>query len=99
MLPQLVSLLIAVVVGAAVGLYFRSRHKEGCKQFGNWALSLDWRIYAVEVVMFGLIAAFHLYDGNYVLGAASLALTTLAVVVTCMQLRKQRTPKADKPTA
>jgi large-conductance mechanosensitive channel len=90
------NLAVAVVVGLAVGLYFRKYNKPGCEKFGAWALSIDWRLYAVEAVAFGLLGALQISYGNHVFAAAAFGLTALAVATSIMQYRRQRT-SPDNP--
>jgi large-conductance mechanosensitive channel len=92
---QVFNLAVAIVVGLAVGLYFRKHNKPGCEKFGSWALSIDWRLYVVEAVAFGLLGALQISYGNYVFAAAAFGLTALAVATSIMQYRRRRTSTSN----
>lgn len=88
---QVFNLSVAVVVGLTVGLYLRKRHKPACEKFAAGALALDWRLYVVEAVAFGLLGALQVSYGNYIFAATAFGLTALAVATSVMQYRRQRT--------
>lgn len=78
MWQQATFLIVSVAVGAAVGVFLRLRYQDKCRNFGVWALSLDWRIYAAEAAAFALLTALQIGYGQHLYAAVMFVLSALA---------------------
>ncbi|MBA4018168.1 MAG: hypothetical protein C0483_13430 [Pirellula sp.] len=91
---QLITLLISVSIGAAIGIYLRVFHKERCQSYGQWTLSLSWKFYAAETVFFGLLTVPQILNGDMLYAGLTAGLAGVCAWVAYTQRLKQTTPPA-----